>query len=133
MGQYAGSDWIRDSLKIDHMSPLGIAVADLLGDTFLGIYHLSTTSLRKVNWRDPRHIEATIGVSLSTYDSDELTRLIVLAHDRMIRVEIAGLAPRFLRLTFHQRKKREGSLYERMPELETHIETIRNHYAKESE
>jgi hypothetical protein len=130
--QYAGSDWIRDSLKITNMSPLGIAVADLLGDLYLGIYHLNTTSLRKVNWNDPQHIEVAIGKSMVTYDENSLTRLVVLAHDRMIRIKIKGAAPNFLRLTFHQRKSREGSLYQRMPELETHIETIRNHY-KETE
>jgi hypothetical protein len=130
--QYAGNDWIRDSLKITNMSPLGIAVADLLGDLYLGIYHLNTTSLRKVDWGDPQHIEVVIHRPMATYDENSLTRLIVLAHDRMIRVEIKGAAPNCLRLMFHQRKSREGRLYDRMPELETHIETIRNHY-KETE
>ncbi len=47
---YAGSDWIKKSLKITKMSPIGEAVADLLGEVYQGIYHLETRSLRKVDW-----------------------------------------------------------------------------------
>jgi len=44
MSQYAGANWIKQSLKKE-MSPLGVNVADLLGDVFAGIYHLDQSAL----------------------------------------------------------------------------------------
>jgi len=41
---YAGASWIKSSLKKE-MSPLGEAVANLLGRVSRGIYHLKTSSL----------------------------------------------------------------------------------------
>lgn len=125
---YAGSEWIKSSLKVEDMSELGEAVADLVGQVFLGIYHLPTKSLKKVQWNDEYIITLVIGKSLCTVDNNELTRLVVLAHDRLIRVDIEGVAPRYLRLIFHQRKAREGGLSERCPTMEEHITLIRKHY-----
>jgi len=128
MNLYAGSDWIRKSLGVKDISPLGEAVADLVGQVFLGIYHLPTAALKKVEWDDDYIIRLVIGKSLCTVDNNELTRLVVLAHDRLIRVDIEGAAPRYLRLIFHQRTAREGSLTERCPTMEEHIKVIRRHY-----
>ena len=47
--RYAGAAWIRSALGRE-LSPLGAAVADLLGDVFAGIYHLDNADLRKVDW-----------------------------------------------------------------------------------
>ena len=127
---YSGSDWIKSSLKITEMSPLGEAVADLLGQVYLGIYHLPTSSLRKVDWMNDTWVSIAILGPLCTVDGNGLTRLVVLAHDRLIRVEIDGAAPNYLRLTFHQRKSREGRLYDRCPTMVNHINLIWDHYDK---
>jgi hypothetical protein len=118
--QYAGSDWIESSFKVE-LSPLGAKVANFLGDVFLGIYHLNTTSLRKVKWNNPDYIEVTIDQYLSTFDGNNLTKIVVLAHHQLLRVSIQGLGPRYLRLAFHQRTSRDGHLYKRCPHLSDHV------------
>jgi hypothetical protein len=124
---HAGSDWIESNVTKE-ISEHGRNVADLLGDVFLGIYHLNRTSLGKVNWENKRYIDVTVRGVMSTYDDDLMTRLVVLAFDRMMRVEIVGLGPLYLRLTFYQRKTRKGTLMERVPTLEDHVKSLRDYY-----
>lgn len=113
-------------MKVTDMSPLGIAVADLLGDVFKGIYHLDYKALSRVRWNDNYCIIFILSWwDLSTFDFDELTKLVVLSHDRMIRISINAVAPHRMQLLFHQRKTRIGSISERMPTMEEHIEIIR--------
>ncbi len=127
MGEYAGSDWIKTSLK-KQMSPLGEKVADLLGDVFYGIYHLDHRALDRVNWDDDVYVEYIMSYkSLSTVDFDELTRLVVLAHDAALRLDIRSVAPKRMALLFHQRT-REGDVCHRCPTMEDHIALIRNGY-----
>jgi hypothetical protein len=128
MSQYAGSGWIVGLNKDANMSPLGVAVADLLGDVFLGIYHIDSKQLRAVDWSDAEYIEVPINASLCTVDFDHLTRLLVLAHDRMIRVDINGRARGWLLVKFHQRHSRTGQMSQRYPTLEDHAAALRAHY-----
>jgi hypothetical protein len=62
---------------------------------------------------------------LSTFDFDYLTRLVVLAHDRCVRVAIVSSAPRRLGLTLHRRAGREGAMHERHPTIEEAVERMR--------
>jgi hypothetical protein len=126
---YAGADWIARLLEKD-LSPLGREVADLLGDVFRGIYHLSHRALHKVEWSNPHCIRIVLGNYLATWDSNELTLLVVLSHDRMIRIELRGVGPGYTEITFHKRKTREGLLMERLPTMERHIKLIRNQFEK---
>ncbi len=125
---YAGSDWIAKDLHIEP-SPLGKKVADLLGDVFFGIYHINLSLLRKANWTNKDWITIVLYGSLTTVDSDELTRLVVLAHDKMLRMTVSSCSPKYLRLTFWERTIREGSITERCPTIEDHIKQIRACYA----
>jgi hypothetical protein len=127
MNKYAGGDWVARQPYGANISPAGRAAADLLGDAFLGIYHLNERSLAKVNWANPEGITVTIGAIISTVDDNILTRLVVLAHDRVLRVQIQGVGNGYLRVSIHQRT-REGNLYEYCPTLEDHAATLRNHY-----
>lgn len=77
--KYAGADWVEGALRVK-CSPLGREVADVLGQAFLGIYHVSREA-KRVDWSDTRIIEFRYGRSLATYDADELTRLVVLCHE----------------------------------------------------
>ena len=122
---YSGASWIKTSLKKE-MSPLGEAVADLLGRVFRGIYHLNTTSLNKVDWSNDYWIEFTIDRGLSTVDFNDLTALVVYGHDQMIRIELTGTGPRYMKMLFHQRKTRTGSMSKRYPTIEDHIFELRN-------
>jgi len=131
MSKYAGSGWIATQKYGKAMSPLGIAAADLLGDVFEGIYHLNERALAKVRWENPHQVEVILSDSqrFSTVDHNVLTRIVVLAHDRAMRVTIRGVAPGYLRLLFHQRT-REGDLYTSCPTMEDHIAAIRQRFGE---
>jgi len=132
--RYSGAGWIKSNFKLESsISPLGETVADLLGDVFLGIYHLSSSALKKVEWSNPRFISFVYFGNIATVDDNALTRLLVLAHDRLVRVEITGAANKYLRILFHQRHNRSGSEYwDRCPGLDHQISTIRDHYGSVS-
>lgn len=126
--QHAGADWIRSALKRS-LSPLGENVANLLGDVFCGIYHLDDNQLKKVDWGDPQVVSVRLYYrSLGTYDDEFLTRLVVFAHDRMLRISISAKAPNLLELMFHQRKERKGDGWQRMPTMEQHLADLRRYY-----
>lgn len=62
---------------------------------------------------------------LSTFDFDYLTRLVVLAHDACVRVEVVSSGPGRIGLVLHKRAGRTGSSYERHPTMEEAIERVR--------
>ena len=86
---------------------------------------------KKVNWRDTRNISITIYGGLYSYDSDILTRLIVLCFDRMVRLEINPKAFRYLELVFTYRSGRSGEFYSRLPTLEDHVAFLRKNIGLE--
>lgn len=61
---------------------------------------------------------------LSTFDFDVLTRLVVLAHDRCVRVGVIPYRPRELAITLHKRT-RDGGVSRRHPTLEQAVATVR--------
>jgi hypothetical protein len=126
--RYAGADWVRDTAKFS-LSPLGADVADLLGDLACGIYHLSPEILN-VAWGNPTYIELRWSGDLATFDSDRLTRLVLLAHDRALRVELLPRSNRYLTMRFH-RRQRDGAGWERHPTAEQALETHRRHWPGE--
>lgn len=119
--KYSGADWIKSSLKIEP-SELGCQVADILGQVFRGIYHIEKP-VQKVDWTNKRWIEICLFGSISTFDFQHLTELVILCHDRCVRLEITGAAPKYLRLMFHQRK-REGNMTMSHPTIDQAINGI---------
>lgn len=106
-------------------SNLGLKVADLLDDVFDGIYHLES-NLNKVNWDCEYYIKINLTMhSLSTYDFSILTDLVILCHDRCLRCELQAVAPKVIKLQFHQRQ-REGSIFEKHPTIEEAINRVRS-------
>jgi hypothetical protein len=67
------------------VSEFGSVVADILAELYDGIYHLD--GLHNVSFAGD-YIQVPIHGYLSSYDWDHLTRLVVLAHDRCVRVEV---------------------------------------------
>ena len=130
MEKFAGADWLIANriAQEETISELGRKVADLLGDLNRGIYHLNPKSLRKVDWTNPDWIGVTVVDGLATWDYNDLTHLVVLCHDRMLRCQIDGLGPGYLRLCFHRRESREGRVSQRHPTIMEAIETIRVQY-----
>lgn len=122
--KYEGAEWLRSVLRQD-LSPLAAAVADVLGQTYLGIYHLPRSNWEPARWSDPFFVWAVVPGGLASFDSCYLTALLVHSHDRCLRVEISPAGPHYLRLKFHQRTCREGRMSQRLPSLDEHISIIR--------
>jgi hypothetical protein len=127
--KYAGADWVRDSMRIEGMSSLGKKVANILGNVYLGIYHMRQNDLDKVDWKNDRYIVIRIRDELSTYDFNRLTLLVIACHEEAVRVEISGRAKNHLQLMFHKRR-RNGSVFERHPTIEQAIASYREAFSE---
>ena len=93
----------------------------MLADVVLGFHHIPG----KVKpWGDG--IEINIYGSWASFDFSELTRCIILGHDKMIRVEVGNSGRGMFRLVLHKRHTRKGNMSERMPTIEDAIKEIRS-------
>ena len=121
--KYAGSNWL--SRRGRELSPLGVDVADILGQAWQGLYHIeSAVTHKRCKWNDERAIEVVVGQLLSTFDSGVLTILVFLCHEKAIRLEISGACQGYLRLRFSQRKHGAGSISERHPTMQGHLDSL---------
>lgn len=93
----------------------------MLADVYRGFHHLPGKFIQ--NGRGI-HVNARYS-SLATFDYNHLTVLVVVAHDRMIRVEIRPSGPGAVKIILHKRHVREGDMSERHPTLESQIASIR--------
>ncbi len=59
--------------------------------------------------------------NLSTYDGDDLTRLVFMAHNHAFRVELQSAGIAGIKIIIHKRQ-REGRLFERHPTIEQAIQ-----------
>lgn len=92
----------------------------VLAYTFRGIHHVDQHRIRR---ESPTQITYTHYGDLSTYDWDQLTRLVVAAHALAVRVEISAASPRYVRLRLSERS-RNGDIATRHPTLAEHIEPM---------
>lgn len=120
--RYAGADWVSKDYKRP-MSEFGRLVADVLGQAFLGIYHIERY-IRGTDWTSELWIRVCYRGGLATTDGNELTRLVLLAHDACVRLEIEPCNMNFVYLTFTPRK-REGSTMDSHPTMEANITKLR--------
>ena len=124
----SGADRVRSLRPNVTLSPLGAKVADLLDAVWDGLYHLPGSLIDRVKWDDPYCITAVVSDHmLATWDSNHLTKLVVLCHDAALRMEISAANPRNVRLSFWQRV-REGGTCTRHPTLEQAAADIRSVY-----
>ena len=106
------------------MSEFGREVADILGQVWRGIYHLDHTKLKLF---DPRLAEVTIRGELATWDYTYLTDLVVLCHDRCVRLAISGARNGILRLRFWPRdRKSTDSICRFHPTMEESVARVRS-------
>lgn len=77
----------------------------------------------QTDWADKHHIEFNLPYTLSTWDDNRLTTLVILCHDECVRLEISPNM-RYLKLMFHPRQ-RDGRYFQRHPTIEGAIEAIR--------
>ena len=108
-------------------SVLGERVARLLDRWLYGLHHMDDPSA--VDWSDDYVILVKLKAkTLATFDFDELTRLVFLAHDHCLRVQVSGLRGPVggIQLMFHGRQ-REGRMAQRHPTLPEAVHEYRQH------
>lgn len=109
-------------------SPLGRVVLEILAILFRGLHHLDPKELARVDWADDYIITMNFPrANWATTDFNELTQLVVMAHDANVRVGICSPAMKTLRLVFHARKP-EGEYSQRQRTLEAAAAEIRAQY-----
>lgn len=93
---------------------------DFFSELYMGKHHIPRGGVRPFgNGFSVNHIG-----DLSTFDFDKLTRLVFLAHDRCIRVEVSNSGPRMVKISIWKRQ-REGSMWQRHPTMEQALEQWR--------
>lgn len=94
---------------------------EFFSDFFFGEHHFPS-NLKEwgSGWAMP------IKNSLSTYDYNHLTRLVLMAHDRCIRVEISPRGMNTMYIILHKRIRESDDMSKRHPTMEQAIEHIRN-------
>ena len=107
-------------IKRSEMTPDQLVCHDLLCRAFYGEHHTP----RNV-YEFGRGIYVSIYEGISTFDFNYLTRIVVLAHDMMVRVEILNSAPRHIGIALHKRSTREGPTYARHPTIEQAVADVR--------
>lgn len=131
--------WLSETFHIVP-SALGELVANILGYVGGGLYNCPI-DLRKVDWTRQTFIEVVWSGDLTNWDDSSLSRLWVLCHRNMVRIQIGATVtesferndyggepivshtPELL-LGFHKRETREGSLMDRLPDCEDMIKDI---------
>jgi hypothetical protein len=88
-----------------------------------GVYNLQV-NWGKVDWFGYGVRFVLFSSGLSTWDFNHLTRLVILAHDECIRVDVSPCAPRYLAIMMHPRV-REGAMSQRHPTIEDAIAAVR--------
>lgn len=91
--------------------------AQMFADVVGGFHHVAGTFKP---WGDGIKV-SVFSSRWATFDFDGLTRLVVLAHDRMIRVAVVPSGPRMIGFEMWKRHTREGSMFERHPTMEQAI------------
>ena len=86
-----------------------LLIVDLLG----GLHHLES-SIKEFGYG----VKTSLWGDVSTFDSDRLTSLVFLAHDRCIRVSIVQSSPRKIGIVLFKRHSRDGSMSKRHPTIE---------------
>jgi hypothetical protein len=111
----------RELLPRASMTDAQRACFDLLCEAFYGEHHVPDNIYafgRGIKCNVQSHM-------LATFDFDCLTRLVVLAHDRCVRLEIVSSGPGRIGLVLHKRASREGAMHERHPTIEDAVQRVR--------
>jgi hypothetical protein len=65
---------------------------------------------------------------MATQDFNHLTRLVFAAHDHCVRIEVSPKAFRYLDITMHSGRGREGGTMESHPTIEGALEKWREYH-----
>ena len=107
-------------LRPEQMTDDQRACFAVLCETFFGEHHVGNVVAFGRGIKTSVH-----SGQLATVDFDYLTRLVVLAHDHCVRVEIMQGGPGRIGIALHRRHQRDGDIAKRHPTLEDAAAAIR--------
>jgi len=120
---------IKSYCKCENPSENTIKAVYILNRLYLGLHHCYDVihRLTPKDCADPYFLKVTIygKGGLATWDFDQLTRLVIMAHELCMRVEITSCNMQYLHLAFSQRETREGDICKRHPSIEEAVERVR--------
>lgn len=87
----------------------------LLSRVFGGMHHVY--SLKKFPGPSNAHWTCIHHGPISTFDFDQMTRLVFAAHELCLRVQVSNGGPHALKIWVHERTGRDGHGYERHPDI----------------
>lgn len=124
------ADVLRNEYKLT-VSEDGARCAELLRVWLGGLHHFpgGDKALRTTDWSSFVVEVRLMHESLCTFDGDSLTRLVLLAHDHAIRVDLSSEAMKSITLMMHPRP-REGGIMQRHPTIEEALATHRRFHPK---
>jgi hypothetical protein len=121
--------WIEEKHKIK-VSKFMLTVLSILSKTFGGLHHTdATNNWKKKDFIQTRYIEySDFRDHFSTFDYNELTKLVLLAHEKGIRISIGvnrdSSRNKRLILSFANRMGvRKGCISKRHPSLQELVKT----------
>ena len=116
------------------MNPFQRRAVNMLSRLFgTGIYNVPC-KWENVDWDWGNGVRFTVRCSsLSTFDFNHLTRLVVLAHDECIRISIEPRSFAYLAIVMHPRTRDADAMYARHPTLEQAAEAYRAPYRAKPE
>lgn len=100
--KYAGARWLQDRKSNRTLMPLAVRIANVLGQVFDGIYHLTDENTRSMDslYKTASEYTVNIGGSIATHDGDKLTRLLLCCQASGLDLLIAGNSKGYMKLTF---------------------------------
>lgn len=110
-------DEIRYFSKGQKLSSIAEKSLIILSYTFGGIHHLDWKQRQKFRYTDEINTDYVLYGNMATWDSNQLTTLVVLAHELAVRVRIAPHSFKYLKITFWERT-REGQNHNRHPSMD---------------
>lgn len=129
-------DWVQSNLDAGHkispkrqpkvtLSDFQRRACEILARAMnTGIYNVPV-NWEKVVWRHGSSVRFTMYCrGLSTFDFSQLTRLVIVAHDECVRIEIQPASKDYLYIYMSPRE-REGDMTRRHPTIEDAIAALR--------
>lgn len=116
--------WV-ESARSEVMPAFAHAAAYVLAIVYRGVHNVPT------NWDRIEHCEHSFAVRvhghLASWDANPLTRLVVAAHDHMMRVQISARAPRLLEIVLSARTTRDKTAgsFENIPTIGDAVKFVR--------
>ncbi len=114
------ADWVESNSRLTLTPIQRLAVEVLVEGMNTGPWNL-TIKWSTVDWNYGAGVRFTMySKGLWTFDFDHLARLVIAAHDRCVRLDIAPAAPRYFHIWVHPRE-RDGDMTRRHPTIKDAI------------